>query len=459
MRLLNLCCSYFTALIILSACGREENVRTTSELSKTYLNINLDKNIRSLIPSSNGNKSEKFLYKQLYEPLISQNDDDKPVNQLIDQISVDSAINKYTFSLKNDHKFSDGEQLTTKDIRKCFLRLFTNSSINENILSFKRNIIGYDDFERSKLSGGQQEILPSGITFINNFTFSLTTKIIDPDILKKLSIEAFYIFKLLDSGNTLGTGPFAIDYSNDDINVTLKRNPYYKSNNTKNLISGINIRFIKNKDALIDEFLNESIDVIYYSASRQDIPYLDTLLSQKYSFKNYIEQDSATLQYLTFHNFTNTNIIDLLMGELALDSTLTIYSKKLIVEPKKDSSHSFYEFPLINKTNKDHSQLIDYVNTRPGGKLRLSFKETSEVNLNESYLVINESHLKMTTIKPEKNTLKLLLSNSPEEVSALSVLKHQNDMIIFNENLNGFTQFGHWSYDIKKLTFSQPKVF
>ena len=459
MRLVILCLSYIGTLIILSACGKDKKAQFTSELNKTYLKINLDKNIRSLIPTSNGNESEKFLYKQLYEPLFSQNNDGKSMNQLIEQVSVDSAKNTYTFSLKKDHKFSDGQQLTTKDIRKCFLRLFRNSSTNENIISFKRNIVGYDNYQRAKLSNDQQEILPLGIKILNDFTFSLTTNIIDPNLLNKLRNEEFYVFKLLASGNTMGSAPFAVDYSNDDINFNLKRNPYYKLSSAENAISGINIRFIKNKDALVDEFFNESIDVIYYSIFHQGIPYLNSLLSQKYGFKNHTEQDSATLYYLTFHNFTNSNEIDLVIRELALDSTLTIYSKNFINQLREDSSHTFYKFPVINKANQHHSPLLDYFTGTQSGKLRLSLKETSEVNLNESYLVIHEHHLKMSAIKPEKNTLELLLNNSRNNTAALTVLKYQHDMIIFNDHLNGFTQYGHWSDDIKNLTFTQPKVF
>lgn len=459
MRLVNFCFSFFSTLLVLNSCGKEQIPQNTSELSKTYLRINLDKIVRSLIPTSDGNESEKFLYTQLYEPLFVPNQDEKSINQLIDRVSIDSARSTYTFSLKNDRTFSDGQQLTTDAIQKCFLRLFASSSRNENILSFKRNIVGYADFERAKLSYSLKESLPFGIKIIDDFTFSLATKIIDPNLLNILSAEEFNIFKLLDSGKTIGSGPFAIDYSNDDINFTLNRNAYYNLINPENVISGINIRFIKNQDALIDEFLNESIDIIYFNSFYQEVPYLKSILSQKYGFKSYTEQDSATLQYLTFHNFTNSNIIDHLINELAVDTTRSIYSKSLNPLLIVDSIQKIYTFPIVNKTSQSCSKLLDSINSKQGGKLKLYLKEISEVNLNESYIVINEDHLKMSTREPEENTLELLLNNSQIDVSALTVMNYQYDMIIFNENLNGFTKYGHWTYDIKNLSFSRPKIF
>ena len=139
---------------------------------------------------------------------------------------------------------------------------------------------------------------------------------------------------------------------------------------------------------------------------------------------------------------------------------MTIYSKNLILGSNRDSSQRFYEYPVINKTREDHLGLLDYVINAPQvEKFKLSLKETSEVNLNDSYIVINENHLKMTSMKPEENTLKLLLGNSSKNATALTVLKYQHDMIIFNENLNGFTPYGNWSNDIKNLTFSQPTAF
>ncbi|MGK0291454.1 MAG: hypothetical protein ACI86H_002922, partial [bacterium] len=174
---------------------------------------------------------------------------------------------------------------------------------------------------------------------------------------------------------------------------------------------------------------------------------------------NYTEQDSATLQYITFHNFNNTTEINLLINELDLDSTLTVYSKDLTHAPNNGSSRSYYDIPVINETRQDHLVLFDYLKVPKVEKSQLSLEETSEVNLNESYIVINEDHLKMTSMKPEENTLKLLLGNSSKNPMALTVLKYQHDMIIFNQNLNGFTQYGNWSNDIENLTFSQPKKF
>jgi hypothetical protein len=83
----------------LISCNTMQSGALAVNQTETYLTINLERNIRSLIPASNGNRSEKFLYNQLYEPLLCKKDDGSIDYILIQNVSLDSSSNTYTFSL------------------------------------------------------------------------------------------------------------------------------------------------------------------------------------------------------------------------------------------------------------------------------------------------------------------------------------------------------------------------
>lgn len=449
---------FISALLTITSCETERTVQSIEEFNKSYLRINLEQNIKSVIPSSNGNMSEKFLYRQLYEPLFEHNHQKKAIPVLVDHLFLDSTINTYSFSLKKNHRFSDGKTLTTEHIRQCFERLFSNVSANENIDLLKKNIVGYGHKASNKPNDDPTSI-PYGIKFIDDLTFTLITVTMDNQILNKLTGEEFCIYKGLPSGDKLGTGPFQIDNSNEDIKFDLKRNPYYGLKLKDNAISGINIRFIKNKNTLSDEFLNGSIDLIFYSSYNKKISGLEQVSSQKYGLKKKIEQDSATLQYFTCYNFTDLTELDIFSESLRLDSSLRINSNPISLEHPQDSLTYSHVLPIVNNTRHNYTEWISNANTQLDGKMRLFSKERSGINPNEKYIVINESRLKMAMDKPDQNTLKLLFNKSQENVSTLMVLSYQHDLIIFNENLNGFTKYGNWSKDVKKLTFSKPKLY
>jgi hypothetical protein len=333
-----------------------------------------------------------------------------------------------------------------------------NNSKNAEINSFVNNIRGYSEYSKRK-SEFKQNDLPIGIKILDHVKFSLTIINADDSLLDKLSSDSFYIFRITESERIFGTGPFEIDYSNGDIIYELRKNIFYNIDVQENSFSGLNIRFIKNKSALINEFLNESIDIVHYKSFNESVVELDSLISKTYGLKNIVTQDSTTVQYLTFHNFKNSHTVDLILNQVELDRSLNYKISNEKHNGKKGTLTSSDIIPVINNTTHNYTEWLQVGNTKFASKLNLLLKDKLNINLIDEYIVINECRIKMKGEKPDQNILRIIFRSSERNISALAIINYQHDLIIFSQNITGFKNYGNWIEDIKGLTYSQPLAY
>ena len=135
----------------------------------------------------------------------------------------------YTFTLRRGIKFSNGQEVTTKDVVASFQRIF--KVIGPNSGTWYAGIVGADLCLKTPatctLAGGV-----AADEAADTVTFNLTAP--DAEFLDKLAVPHATISPAAtppkDQGNTPvpGTGPYMIASFNPSTGMVLTRNPYFK---------------------------------------------------------------------------------------------------------------------------------------------------------------------------------------------------------------------------------------
>ena len=144
----------------------------------------------------------------------------------------------YTFTLRQDVKFSDGTPFTANDVAHTFNALADPSTVGRNvtILQFLEGFNEMRDAENDAV-----QTLP-GINVIDDYTISFTftearTDNISPFLTMGIQSEAHNVALGFEYGNIqpiedanaepFGTGPFVLDSWSPDTGSVHTRNPYY----------------------------------------------------------------------------------------------------------------------------------------------------------------------------------------------------------------------------------------
>ncbi|MEQ9285549.1 MAG: ABC transporter substrate-binding protein [Cyclobacteriaceae bacterium] len=466
---------FVLGLVALVSCETKNNKQAEgTEYLEKNLRVSLTENIKTLNPLKFSNKSEIFLGKQLYEGLYTRNTAGNVIPELLQGAELDTISKKYTFTLKKGQKFSNGDVVTSKDIYQCFGTIFGEANVNPAVERFRNNVVGFAKWwtNRNEATSSQ---LPSGFQLVDDYSVSLSVLKIDETLVETLAATTFLIYKELEGNKFIGSGPFEIEYANDDISYNLKRNPFYAVETNDALIDGINIRFIKNPNAALDEFINGSLDVLSYKASDPTNVQIEKAVANNYDYKDYVQQYSGSMRYMLFHNFSNRNDIMKTVFNLNQKNTdhrfvgflektkwkydtinFEFFDKLSQIEP---DTTKIGPIPVINKSQYDNNELLNWL-TPQGGYELFQMASMSNIDPNAEYIVIDETRMERLQTSSYGEVLKYLAKTLPNQKPnlGLTVIGYEHDLIIFDERFSGFTKFGDWSLDIKNLTYTKPRL-
>jgi len=460
--------------LILVSCETSTKSALKDELLETHLKIGLSENIKSLVPYKISNESEIFIATQLFEGLFQKNADGQIIPQLVKNYSLDTIKKTFHFNLYKNKKFSDGSSLTTKDITNCLKTLMDDNNSSDFVKSLVRNIYGYNNYKNNSKS----RPLPEGIEIIDDYTLSIKMLALEFNLIEALTNHQFWIYKNNSQNKLIGTGPFKVENTDSDISFNLNRNHYYDIIRQDNVFKRINIRFIKNELALIDEFLKGSIDVIEYKYSDKEIQELEKVKKNKYGYKNFTEQMSASVLYLVFHNFKNPEKIRFVLNEL--NSWIFLYKREgemnwltmnsnHLIDSTKHVKNELNKQDTVNITpittifnNATDSTAIKKLFPREYAlKNTLNFTSFEKINPKDEYIVIKKGYVNSTQpILNEKTLSSLdpqLYKNNQNIGVACLMMKH--DFVIFDQSISGFTQYGNWVKEISNLTYQLPQTY
>jgi oligopeptide transport system substrate-binding protein len=185
----------------------------------------------SLDPAVGGPGFQEFV--NLYEPLVdaySKDGEIKPLAAESFDISEDGIV--YTFVLRPDLYWSDGEPLTASHFRDGWLRMLDPATAAYS----PQNLYPIKNAEAYNL-GEIADSAEVGIEVLDERTLRVTLETATPFFLRSVGRQEFYPMRLdviarhgdrwMEAGNFVGNGPYMLEEWLHDQRMVFVKNPHY----------------------------------------------------------------------------------------------------------------------------------------------------------------------------------------------------------------------------------------
>ena len=243
---------FIAAFLLLSGCGLNKPPKST-------LRYDISGSPATLDPQYADLQSELAIINNSFEGLTAISSDGKVIPAAAESWSVSTDKKSYTFKLRSDIKWSNGDDVTADDFVFGLKRLFNpvafSDAANEYLMI--KNA--------SDILSGNKNPQSLGVKALNEKELFIELEYADPSILTLLSRASaspcqkkFFDEQKgkygLSAKNVLCNGPFIIDSWGDDY-VVIVKNPQYRN---KIAIDGVNLYF--NRGDSVERFLEGKTD-------------------------------------------------------------------------------------------------------------------------------------------------------------------------------------------------------
>ncbi|KQP14426.1 ABC transporter substrate-binding protein [Pseudorhodoferax sp. Leaf267] len=239
-----------TVLATSAATALAATLPATAQSRKDAMVLGMTLEPTGLDPTASAAASiaEVTLY-SIYETLTKIQPDGRVVPLLAEKWDVSPDLKTYTFQLRRDAKFHNGEPFNAQAVKFSFERAGGEKSTNKDKRTFA-NI---------------------GVQVVDDYTVVLLNKEIDPDLPFLLG-QATAIIVEPKSADTnaarpVGTGPYQLDAYNKGASLSLKKWPAYR-NPAAAKLSRISFRFISDPAAQAASLLAGDVDAFPRIATR-----------------------------------------------------------------------------------------------------------------------------------------------------------------------------------------------
>ncbi|MBX9850753.1 MAG: ABC transporter substrate-binding protein [Cytophagaceae bacterium] len=291
---------------------------------------------KNLFPHNINDAISYRIATQIYEGLVKFNPDNlELVPSIAESFSQDTSQTVYTFKIRKGVMFHDnecfpggkGREVTADDIKFCFTLLCTDHVNNQGYSAvFKGILKGADAYYTASAGGKKPNFELEGVKVVDKYTVQLIlsqpTSIFLYNLAKPYSFifpkEAYEKYDVDMRTKAVGTGPFVIDRIDEGNAVILKKNvSYYLSDENGNklpYLSGIKIRFMKDKKSELLEFKKGNLDMMYRMPTDHIIEIEEEATQKKGQYGKYDLQRTPELatHFLLFLNsgkiFGNRNV-------------------------------------------------------------------------------------------------------------------------------------------------------
>lgn len=257
--------------LLLTACGGNEKKETSKSNEEAVatsqtIKISSPAPISTLDTTQTMDKNTFTMVQHLFEGLYRFDDDSTPVPGLAEKVSISDDGLKYTFTLKDDIKWSNGEPITAQDFLYSWKKLVTPATIGPNAYLL-------DNVKNSKaIRNGEKAIDEIGLSAPNDKEFVVELEQAQPSFLTVASIgwlapqnQAFVEKQgkdyATDSDHLLYSGPFILtDWDASSDTWTLKKNPeYYDADKVK--LEEVAVSTIKDENTGINLYQSGDLDL------------------------------------------------------------------------------------------------------------------------------------------------------------------------------------------------------
>ncbi|WP_170272173.1 ABC transporter substrate-binding protein [Clostridium tarantellae] len=236
--------------VLLISCNKISSLETTSNKEDESIIYSVESIPSSLLPNLGVSVGENDLICSLFEGLVEVDEKGNIIPALSEGWKLSDNKLEYTFIIKKDIKWSNGNQIKAKDFEDYFKDLL--SPQNKNFIGDELDsIYGVKEYRSGKNSFNEV-----AIKAIDEFTLAIKMNKVDDDLLYNLTKP---IYRLRDLKSPLNnylndytrikySGPYIINSLNKDTKeIKLIKNKFYPNN------AGVNeIVFIKSEEKELD---------------------------------------------------------------------------------------------------------------------------------------------------------------------------------------------------------------
>jgi peptide/nickel transport system substrate-binding protein len=209
--------------------------------------INYLDEIPALEPHTSPATASVRFFQLIYTTLLKFDKNLEPVPDLAESWDVSDDALTYTFKLRPGLKFSNGEPLTSDDVKFSFDRI-----LNPKVPAIGQSF--YSEVDSVEAPDGTTVVFHMKAPSAAIPVYLAGTESV---IISKKVAESGDLTKI---ESAIGTGPFKVDEWVPDSHMTLSRNPNFYEEG-KPYIDGIRVNIVPNEDAVLAAFQSSATDM------------------------------------------------------------------------------------------------------------------------------------------------------------------------------------------------------
>ncbi|WP_341518085.1 peptide ABC transporter substrate-binding protein [Bacillus paramobilis] len=249
--------------LLLTACNNKAN-KSDTEAKKQVLNVTVSEEIPSLDTAKTMDGTSAHVMQNIFEGLYVLDDQDQPIPAVAKSFKRSEDGKKYTFDLRKDAKWSNGDSVTANDFMFAWKR-----AINPETASQYAYML-FHVKNAKEINKGTMALDNLGVKAINDYTLEVEIEQPIPYFLQLLSLpiylpqhESFLKEQgknyALEPSNLIYNGPFVLEKWKHEQEFQLKKNATYWDEK-KVKLDEINFQIVKDTMTAVNLYEAGNLD-------------------------------------------------------------------------------------------------------------------------------------------------------------------------------------------------------
>lgn len=249
--------------LLLTACNNKEN-KSDTKAKKQVLNVTVSEEIPSLDTAKTMDGTSAHVMQNIFEGLYALDDQDQPIPAVAKSFKRSEDGKKYTFDLRKDAKWSNGDNVTAHDFMFAWKRAITPETASQyaSMLFYVKNA--------KEINKGTMPLDELGVTVINDYKLEVELEQPIPYFLQLLALpiylpqhESFLKEQgknyALEPNNLIYNGPFVLEKWKHEQEFQLKKNATYWDEK-KVKLDEINFQIVKDTMTAVNLYEAGNLD-------------------------------------------------------------------------------------------------------------------------------------------------------------------------------------------------------
>ncbi|ALL23365.1 peptide ABC transporter substrate-binding protein [Bacillus tropicus] len=249
--------------LLLTACNNKEN-KSDKEAKKQVLNVTVSEEIPSLDTAKTMDGTSAHIMQNIFEGLYALDDQDQPIPAVAKSFKRSEDGKKYTFDLRKDAKWSNGDNVTAHDFMFAWKRAIIPETASQyaSMLFYVKNA--------KEINKGTMPLDALGVKVINDYKLEVELERPIPYFLQLLALpiylpqhESFLKEQgknyALEPNNLIYNGPFVLEKWKHEQEFQLKKNATYWDEK-KVKLDEINFQIVKDTMTVVNLYEAGDLD-------------------------------------------------------------------------------------------------------------------------------------------------------------------------------------------------------